>query len=123
MFMLFLRNVIHLFLFAIFIHNFPSFVVVRLLVLSMFMSLLQKKRPDLVRSSGVPIVVGLDANMYNKPGQHCSIFLGPGCTIMHGIGWSGPTFCPWNVCPVFAYPRLSGMNLKLQQRFWHFISF
>jgi hypothetical protein len=32
----------------------------------------------------VPIVVGLDANMYNKPGQHYSFFC-PGCTIMHGI--------------------------------------
>ncbi len=68
-----------------FIHSFPSFVVVRLLILFMFMTLLQKKSTDFERSSGVPIVVGLDVNMYNRPGQHCSIFFGPGCTIIHGI--------------------------------------
>ncbi len=83
--MFFHRYAIHLVLFLTFMHSFKSFVVVRLLTLSMFMSLLQKNSPDFERSSGVPIVVGLDANMYKRPGQQCSIFLGPGCTIMHGI--------------------------------------
>jgi hypothetical protein len=41
---------------------------------------------------------------------------------MHGITYPGPTVCPWNVCPVFAYAKLSGKYWSVQQCLQHFTS-
>jgi len=53
------------------------------------MSLLQKNNADFEQFSEDPIVVGLDANMYNSPGHKNSIDSSPGCTTIHSIACIG----------------------------------
>ena len=50
---------------------------------------MKKKIADVDLSSGVPMVVALDKNMYKRPGQVRSIFIVPVCTMMQGIGCPG----------------------------------
>ena len=109
---------IHCLLFFIFSVSIPFFVCVILLILALFMLLLQKNIANLKRFWGVPIVVALEINIYNSPGHKSSIDFFPGFTTIRGIVWFGPTFCPWNVCPVLAYAILSGIYLYVQQCFF-----
>ncbi len=55
---------------------------------------MKKKIADVDLSSGVPMVVALDKNMYKSPGQVRSIIIVPGCTMMQGIGCPGPHVWP-----------------------------
>jgi len=84
----FLRYVTHFLRCFILRHSFPSFVLVRLLILSLFMQLLQKNNADCVRSSRLPIVVGCEANMYNNPGHRYSILLFPDQKNLHQIAFN-----------------------------------
>jgi hypothetical protein len=60
---------IHLKCLLIFLHSYPGVVVARLFILFLVNLFVKKNVADVNLSSGVPMVVALDKNMYKSPRQ------------------------------------------------------